>query len=134
MGNKERVEASNQAESIIHDTESKMEEFKSQLPADECAALKDKIAEVREVLANKENESPEKLKEVTNSLQQQSLKLFEIAYKKMASEREGNASQQTSESEQKEEKRKIYSNLIFLIVNDLNMYNKVIIYDTYIRM
>merc|ERR1712168_655587 len=103
--NKERVEASNQAESIIHDTESKMEEFKSQLPADECAALKDKIAEVREVLANKENESPEKLKEVTNSLQQQSLKLFEIAYKKMASEREGNASQQTSESEQKEEKR-----------------------------
>merc|ERR1712168_1581886 len=103
--NKERVEASNQAESIIHDTESKMEEFKSQLPADECAALKDKIAEVREVLANKENESPEKLKEVTNNLQQQSLKLFEIAYKKMASEREGNASQQTSESEQKEEKR-----------------------------
>merc|ERR1712002_1102665 len=103
--NKERVEASNQAESIIHDTESKMEEFKSQLPADECAALKDKIAEVREVLANKENESPEKLKEVTNSLQQQSLKLFEIAYKKVASEREGNASQQTSESEQKEEKR-----------------------------
>jgi len=104
--NKERVEAANQAESIIHDTEAKMEEFKSQLPADECAAIKDKITEVRAVLANKETETPEKLKEVTNSLQQSSLKLFEAAYKKMASEREGNASQQnTSESEQKEEKK-----------------------------
>lgn len=32
---KERVEAINQAEGIIHDTESKMEEFKDQLPKDE---------------------------------------------------------------------------------------------------
>ena len=32
---KERVEAVNQAESIVHDTESKMDEFKEQLPAEE---------------------------------------------------------------------------------------------------
>lgn len=32
---KETVEAVNHAESIIHDVESKMEEFKDQLPADE---------------------------------------------------------------------------------------------------
>lgn len=32
---KERVEAVNQAEGIIHDTESKMEEFKEQLPKEE---------------------------------------------------------------------------------------------------
>jgi hypothetical protein len=32
---KERVEAVNMAEGIIHDTETKMEEFKDQLPADE---------------------------------------------------------------------------------------------------
>lgn len=31
----DRVEAVNMAEGIIHDTESKMEEFKDQLPADE---------------------------------------------------------------------------------------------------
>lgn len=31
----ERVEAVNMAEGIIHDTETKMEEFKDQLPADE---------------------------------------------------------------------------------------------------
>ncbi len=32
---KESVEAVNQAESMIHDVETKMEEFKDQLPADE---------------------------------------------------------------------------------------------------
>lgn len=32
---KERVEAINQAEGIIHDTESKMTEFKDQLPSEE---------------------------------------------------------------------------------------------------
>lgn len=32
----DRVEAVNQAEGIVHDTESKMEEFKDQLPADEA--------------------------------------------------------------------------------------------------
>lgn len=34
---KERVEAVNQAEGIIHDTESKLEEFKAQLPQDEVS-------------------------------------------------------------------------------------------------
>lgn len=34
---KEVVEAINQGESIIHDTESKMEEFKDQLPAEEAS-------------------------------------------------------------------------------------------------
>lgn len=34
---KERVEAINQAESIIHDTEAKMDEFKDQLPKEEVS-------------------------------------------------------------------------------------------------
>ena len=34
---KERVEAVNSAENIIHDTESKMEEFKDQLPSEEVS-------------------------------------------------------------------------------------------------
>ena len=81
---KETVEAVNQAEGIIHDTESKMDEFKDQLPSDEVEKLKDKIAKTREVLANKDNETPEKIKEVTHDLQQASLKLFEMAYKKVS--------------------------------------------------
>merc|ERR1712117_71305 len=100
---KERVEACNSAEGIIHDTESKMEEFKDQLPAEECTSLKEKIAEVRKVLENRDEETPEKIKEATNDLQQSSLKLFEMAYKKMASERESGSSSQ-SEEPPKEEK------------------------------
>ncbi|RWS05187.1 Sar s 28 (heat shock protein 70-like protein 6) [Dinothrombium tinctorium] len=106
---KEVIEAVNQAESIIHDTETKMEEFKDQLPADECQKLKEKIARAREVLAKKDSETPESIKTVTNELQQASLKLFEMAYKKMASERESGSSSQTTdksseESEKKEDK------------------------------
>lgn len=88
---KEIVETINQAESIVHDTESKMEEFKDQLPADECSKLKEKITQLRELMANKDKETPESLREATQNLQQASLKLFEMAYKKMASEREGSS-------------------------------------------
>lgn len=33
------IEAVNQAEAVLHDIESKMEEFKSQLPADEVSLV-----------------------------------------------------------------------------------------------
>merc|ERR1712012_162235 len=91
MGKKERIEAVNQAEGILHDTESKMEEFKDQLPAEDATKMKDQIKEVREKLANKDNMDPEEIKKTVNDLQQQSLKLFEMAYKKMASERGGDS-------------------------------------------
>ncbi|KAM6981067.1 stress-70 protein, mitochondrial [Aplochiton taeniatus] len=86
---KDRVESVNMAEGIVHDTESKMEDFKDQLPADECAKLREEITKVREMLSNKETETGENIKQAANNLQQASLKLFEMAYKKMASEREG---------------------------------------------
>ncbi|XP_064600400.1 stress-70 protein, mitochondrial-like [Liolophura sinensis] len=95
---KEVVEAVNQAEGIIHDTESKMEEYKDQLPKDECDKLKEHITNVRNLLANKENESGENIKKATSDLQQASLKLFEMAYKKMASEKEAQGSSGSSES------------------------------------
>ncbi|XP_011298814.1 heat shock 70 kDa protein cognate 5 [Fopius arisanus] len=106
---KERVEAVNQAEGIVHDTEAKIEEFKAQLPQEECDKLRELIAKVREVLAKKDEMDPEEIKKQSNELQQASLKLFEMAYKKMAAEREGNqgASQQQEqppEGEKKEEK------------------------------
>nr|XP_009513317.1 PREDICTED: stress-70 protein, mitochondrial-like [Phalacrocorax carbo] len=89
------------AEGIIHDTESKMEEFKDQLPADECNKLKEEIAKMRELLARKDTETGENIRQAATSLQQASLKLFEMAYKKMASEREGSG----SPGDQKEEKQ-----------------------------
>ncbi|EEB15346.1 Heat shock 70 kDa protein cognate, putative [Pediculus humanus corporis] len=110
---KERVETVNQAEGIIHDTESKMEEFKDQLPKEECDKLRQEIAQVRELLEKKDETDPDDIRKATSALQQASLKLFEMAYKKMASEREGssssagsssNSSDQTSD-DQKEEKK-----------------------------
>ncbi|KAK9517594.1 hypothetical protein VZT92_022952 [Zoarces viviparus] len=86
---RDRVEAVNMAEGIVHDTESKMEEFKDQLPADECTKLKEEISKVRDLLANKDSETGENIKQAASTLQQASLKLFEIAYKKMAAERDG---------------------------------------------
>ncbi|KAI5746822.1 hypothetical protein M8J77_007805 [Diaphorina citri] len=106
---RDRVEALNQAESIVHDTESKMEEFKAQLPAEECAKLKEQIAELQKLIANKDSVDPEELRKATTTLQQASLKLFEMAYKKMAAEKEsssGSSSSGSSEQTQSQEEDK----------------------------
>lgn len=81
---KERVEAINQAEGIVHDTESKMDEFKDQLPKEECDKLREEIKKVRELLAKKDDSDPEEIRKTTGTLQQSSLKLFEMAYKKVS--------------------------------------------------
>lgn len=47
--------------------------------------LKNQIAEVRQVLANKDTEEPEKIKKKCDELQKSSLSLFEMAYKKVFS-------------------------------------------------
>merc|ERR1712242_528319 len=106
---KERIEAVNQAEGVMHDTESKMEEFKDQLPAEDVTKIKTQIQDVREKLADKDNMTGEEIKKTVSDLQQSSLKLFEMAYKKMASEREGGSSgsseSSTSEEGKKEDKQ-----------------------------
>lgn len=101
---KETVEIVNQAENVIHDTETKMEEFKDQLPADECNAIKEEIAKVREILANKDNETVDSIREAFSSLQQKSLKLFEMAYKKMAADREAGQGRSSTEETKSEER------------------------------
>lgn len=80
------IESVNQAEGIIHDTESKIDEFKSQLPSDEVEKIKEKIAATRQVLARKDEDSvtADEIRSATNDLQQASLKLFEQAYKKVS--------------------------------------------------
>lgn len=49
----------------------------------QCDKLREEIVKVRELLANKDNVDPEEIKKATNTLQQASLKLFELAYKKV---------------------------------------------------
>uniref|UniRef100_A0A673KC89 Stress-70 protein, mitochondrial n=1 Tax=Sinocyclocheilus rhinocerous TaxID=307959 RepID=A0A673KC89_9TELE len=89
---KDCVEAVNMAEGIVHDTESKMEEFKDQLPADECNKLKEEMAKVRELLSRKDAETGENIKQAATNLQQASLKLFEMAYKKVSGSGSGSGS------------------------------------------
>lgn len=100
--NRERIEAINQAEGILHDTESKMDEFKDQLPSEDAAKMKEQIAEVKQKMLNKDEMDPEEIKKTVNDLQQSSLKLFEMAYKKMAADRESSGS---SSSEDKGDKK-----------------------------
>lgn len=95
---RETVDAVIQAESIINDTESKMDEYKAQLPQEDCDNLKEKISKTREILANKDNVEPQAIKDATNELQQASLKLFEMAYRKMAAEREQSSGSSSSSS------------------------------------
>lgn len=51
----------------------------------QCTKLKEEISKVRDLLANKDSETGETIKQAANSLQQASLKLFEMAYKKVGS-------------------------------------------------
>ena len=50
----------------------------------QCSKLRDHIAKVRDVLINKDEQTPETLRTATSELQQASLKLFEVAYKKVS--------------------------------------------------
>ncbi|KAI8828306.1 heat shock protein 70 family [Chytridium lagenaria] len=99
---KEVIEATNHAESIIHDTEKAMTDFKDQLDKEEADKLRTKISELRTLLA----EGPDKLeaetvKEKYGELQQSSLKLFEMVYKKKQNEG-ASSSGSTSSSEDAE--------------------------------
>ncbi len=97
---REIVEEVNRVEGMLHDTESKMEEYKDQISSDEVkkcffcclyslgallqyTKLKEGAAKLREKLTNKDNESAQSLKEAADEFQKQSLKLFETAYKKV---------------------------------------------------
>ncbi|KAI3422045.1 Heat shock 70 kDa protein F, mitochondrial [Globodera pallida] len=81
---KESIEALNHAESVLHDTETKITEYSEQLNAEEAAVVKEKIEDLKKKLANREGLKAAEVKEAVNDLQQKSLKLFEVAYRKMA--------------------------------------------------
>jgi molecular chaperone DnaK len=82
---RELIEEINKAEAVLHDTESKMEEFKDQLPKDEYTKLKDGIVSIRDKLAkvDRENDTSDAIKPLVDEFQKNSLKLFEMAYKKV---------------------------------------------------
>lgn len=97
---KERVEITNNAESIANDTESKIDEYRDQLEADEVDKMMENIRELRELIGDEEK-STEEVREKMNAVQQSSLKLFEMAYKKKAADNQSSeGSESGSSSEQ----------------------------------
>ncbi|KAJ3207362.1 70-kilodalton heat shock protein [Clydaea vesicula] len=78
---KQNIEAKNDAENIISSTEKSMSDFKDQLDKEEENKIREKIAELRKVISN-EDSSAEEIKTKCGELQQDSLKLFEMVYKK----------------------------------------------------
>ena len=84
---------------MIHDTESKMEEYKDQLPKEESENIKQELEKLRNVISDKDNHTNDQIREAFSSVQQKSLKLFEMAYNKMAQENKSGESQ----SEEKKE-------------------------------
>lgn len=100
---KERVEIKNQAEAVANDTESKIDEFRDQLESSEVDAMLESIRELKEIASDDEKDT-ETLREKMNQVQQSSLKLFEMAYKKKMAASESSESSSSSESESEKEK------------------------------
>jgi len=111
---KELVETINQAESVVHDTQSKLSEYADQLNAEETKALNEEIEKLKKKLEDRDSLKAAEVKEIVDTIQKQSLKLFEAAYKKMAAQNQqqnqGSTSEQSTESEQSDESKKAEQN------------------------
>ncbi|KAL1915724.1 uncharacterized protein VTP21DRAFT_6483 [Calcarisporiella thermophila] len=99
---RETIEAANHADSIIHDTEKAMNEFKEQLDSEEMNKIRKQIDELRGVVTQAQSGDgslkPEEIKAKYGELQQASLKLFEMVYKKRASENDTGSSNSSTSS------------------------------------
>lgn len=67
--------------------------------------IRDLISDVRNKLANKDAMNAEEIKKTVSELQQSSLKLFEMAYKKMAADRESGSDKSSSSSSEDSSKK-----------------------------
>jgi len=95
---RDRVEIRNQAEAIANDTESKIDEFRDQLEQSEVDKMKEDINGLKDII-NDDNKDADEIREKMNEVQQASLKLFEMAYKKKMSDSDSGSSE-SSGSEQ----------------------------------
>ena len=81
---KDSIEAINAAESVIHDTEKNLDDFKDDLEADADKVVREKVAALREYLATDADQlDGEQIRKLSGEVQQESLKAFEVAYKKV---------------------------------------------------
>lgn len=88
---RDAIEARNHADSVLAETEKAMSDFKEQIDKTEADNLTEKIKSAREKIAE-EDADPEEIKKATHEVQQASLKLFEMVYKKRNSENQSSTS------------------------------------------
>lgn len=92
------AEAKNHAEAAIHAAETAMKDLGDDVPADEKSNIESAISDLKSAL---ESENTENITEKTEALQQASMKLGELAYRKAQEEsaaQAGDAAQETSAS------------------------------------
>lgn len=97
---RELIEERNRADQVIHDIDTKLDEYKDQLDADEVNQLKEDAASLKTYMSS-DDCNPEEVREKYGDLQKRSMKLFEIAYKKGMEQNAGNSSEE-SKDEKKE--------------------------------
>ncbi|KAI8344687.1 heat shock protein 70 family [Chlamydoabsidia padenii] len=93
---RESIEMANRADSVAGDTEKALDEFKDQLDSAEADKLREQIqalrTDVTKAQGGDSSIEPEQLKSKIDELQQSSLKLFEMIYKKRASQNDSGSS------------------------------------------
>ena len=97
---KEVVEARNQADSLVHTTETNLKEHGDQLPAEDRAEIEAAVADLKEALEAEEPD-PEAIKTKTGALGEKAMKLGEAMYK--ASQAEAEAGETSDEAASGEE-------------------------------
>lgn len=82
---KAKVEAQNEADSTVYNTEKTLHEHKDKVPQEDQDTIKADIAAVKEAASN-ENVSAEELKEKVEALKKSSMKIGEAMYKNAGSD------------------------------------------------
>jgi len=101
---RELIDERNRAESGIHDTEQKLEEFKDQIDSEKMTEIKEKISTTREALTNEEI-SAEDLREKWQELQNMTMKVFSEAYAKNVNNNTDSSSSNENSEEKKDDKK-----------------------------
>merc|ERR1711933_147946 len=87
---KDAVEAKNNAESLVYQTEKQLQELADKVPADLKASIEPKVAALKEKVAE-ENADAELLKTMTKELQEELMKIGQAAYANTGGAPEGGA-------------------------------------------
>merc|ERR1712230_92579 len=103
---KQAIEAANRADSVVNDTEKALKEFEDRLDKSEAEPIREKINEMREIIAKNQsgegNLTAEELKQKTDELQTSSLTLFDKMHRARSEEGQQQQGEQQQGSEQQQ--------------------------------